>query len=175
MLKDKKQGVRINDEIRADEIRVIDAEGTQLGVMTVSRALMKAEAAGLDLVEISPGSTPPVCRIMDYGKYLFEQSKQKSAAKKKQKVTQVKEIKLRPGTDVGDYNVKLRKMIEFLEEGDKVKISLRFRGRELSHQELGQEMLNRLEVDLEPHGVVESRPRLEGRQMVMIMAPKKKK
>jgi len=138
-------------------------------------ALRMAEEAQLDLVEISPNAAPPVCKIMNYGKHLFELNKQRHAAKKKQKQVQTKEIKLRPGTDVGDYQIKLKKIIEFLEEGDKVKVTLRFRGREMSHQELGMEMMNRLKVDLDAHGSIEQQPKVEGKQMVMMLGPQKKK
>jgi translation initiation factor IF-3 len=132
-----------------------------------------ADDAELDLVEIVPNAEPPVCRVMDYGKFIFEQSKKKQVAKKKQKQIQVKEIKFRPGTEEGDYQVKLRNLIRFLSHGDKVKVTLRFRGREMAHQELGTKMLEKIEVDLEPHGVVEQFPKLEGRQMVMVLAPKR--
>jgi translation initiation factor IF-3 len=135
--------------------------------------LQAAEEAGLDLVEISPNAEPPVCRVMDFGKYQYEQSKRQAAAKKKQKQIQVKEVKFRPGTDVGDYNIKLRNLIRFLENGDKAKITLRFRGREMAHRELGMQLLQRIEKDLEEYATVEQHPRLEGRQMVMVMNPKK--
>lgn len=141
--------------------------------MSLEEALKLAEEAELDLVEIVPNADPPVCRIMDYGKYIFEQSKKKQAARKKQKQIQVKEIKFRPGTEDGDYRVKLRNLIRFLSHGDKVKVTLRFRGREMVHQELGVKMLERVRTDLEEYGVVEQMPRLEGRQMVMLMAPRK--
>jgi translation initiation factor IF-3 len=134
--------------------------------------LRRAEEAGFDLVEISPNAEPPVCRIMDFGKFQYEESKRKHAAKRKQKQIQIKEVKFRPGTDVGDYQTKLRNLIRFLEEGDKTKITLRFRGRELAHQELGLEMLKRLEGDLKDYGTVEQYPRLEGKQMVMVLNPK---
>ena len=134
----------------------------------------KAAADSLDLVEIVPTAEPPVCRIMDYGKFKFSQSKQKGANKKKQKKTQVKEIKMRPGTDIGDYNIKLKKLIEFLEEGDKTKVTIRFRGREMAHRELGMEMLKRVEKDLEEYGAVEQFPKMEGRQMIMVIGPIKK-
>jgi len=133
-----------------------------------------AEEASLDLVEISPQAEPPVCKVMDYGKFRFEEQKKRQAARKKQKQTQVKEIKFRPGTDIGDYNVKLRNLTKFLTEGDKVKVTLRFRGREMAHQELGRDLLKRVEVDLSELGTVEQFPRMEGRQMVMVLAPKKK-
>jgi len=133
-----------------------------------------AQEASLDLVEIVPNGKPPVCRIMDYGKFRFDESKKAAVARKKQKQVQVKEIKFRPGTDDGDYKIKIRKLIEFLEEGDKTKITVRFRGRELAHRELGMELMKRIETDLAEHAVVEQFPKLEGRQMVMVMAPKKK-
>jgi translation initiation factor IF-3 len=133
-----------------------------------------ADQANLDLVEISPQAEPPVCKVMDYGKFRFEEQKKQQAARKKQKQVQVKEIKFRPGTDIGDYNVKLRNLIRFLTEGDKVKVTLRYRGREMAHQELGRDLLKRVESDLEEYGSVEQFPRMEGRQMVMVLAPKKK-
>lgn len=142
-------------------------------MISIAEALQQAEAAGLDLVEISPNVAPPVCRIMDFGKFHYEESKRKHAAKKKQKQIQVKEIKFRPGTDVGDYQVKLRNLIRFLENGDKAKVTLRFRGREMAHQELGMQLLKRVEADLMAYGTVEQHPRLEGRQMVMVINPKR--
>ncbi len=166
--------VRRNEEIDASRVRVIDSEGEQRGVMTLSEAISVARNEGLDLVEVSPNADPPVCRIMDFGKYLFEQNKKSQAAKRKQKQVQVKEIKFRPGTDEGDYKIKLRKLVEFLEDGDKTKVTLRFRGREMAHKELGAQLLARVRDDLENYGVVEQMPQLEGRQMVMVMAPKKK-
>jgi translation initiation factor IF-3 len=153
-------------------VRVIGVDGQQLGIFPVGEALRKAEDAGLDLVEISPNAEPPVCRIMNYGKFQYEEAKRRHAAKKKQKQIQVKEVKFRPGTDVGDYQVKLRNLMRFLEEGNKAKVTLRFRGREMSHQELGMEMLKRIEADLKDYGIIEVHPRLEGRQMTMIVAPK---
>lgn len=156
------------------EVRLIGADGNQLGIVKIQEAFAAAEEASLDLVEISPNANPPVCRVMDYGKYLYELGKQKAAAKKKQKQIQIKEIKFRPGTDEGDYQVKLRNLIRFLEEGDKAKITVRFRGREISHQELGLKMLQRLQSDLLPYGVVEQFPKMEGRQMAMLVAPLKK-
>ncbi len=152
---------------------MIDSEGEQVGVVSINDALTHAEEAELDLVEIVPTAKPPVCRVMDYGKYLFELNKKKHAAKKKQKQIQVKEIKFRPGTDEGDYQVKLKNLIKFLTNGDKVKVTLRFRGREMAHQELGSQMLKRIEEDLEALGTVEQFPKMEGRQMIMVMAPKK--
>ncbi|MBU2711390.1 translation initiation factor IF-3 [Zooshikella harenae] len=165
----------MNEEIKAREVRLIDAEGTQVGIVPISEALETAKQAELDLVEINNSAEPPVCKIMDYGKHLFELKKQKAAAKKKQKQTQVKEIKFRPGTEEGDYQVKLRNLIRFLEEGNKAKVSLRYRGREMAHQELGMELLKRVEADLEDIGIVEQYPKMEGRQLIMVLAPKKKK
>ncbi len=153
---------------------MVDQEGEQRGIMSLDEAMAIAEEAGLDLVEIAPQAEPPVCRIMDYGKFRFEEQKKRQSARKKQKQIQVKEIKFRPGTDIGDYNVKLRNLIRFLSEGDKVKVTLRYRGREMAHQELGRDLLKRVEKDLEEYGTVEQFPKMEGRQMVMVMAPKKK-
>lgn len=169
---DKEQ--RVNGEITAPEIRLIGVEGEQLGIVSLSQALEMAEEAEVDLVEISPVAVPPVCRLMDYGKFKYRESKKRHEAKLKQKQIQVKEIKFRPGTDEGDYQVKLRNLIRFLQEGDKTKITLRFRGREMTHQELGLALLKRVEADLAEHGTVEQFPRLEGRQMVMVLSPKKK-
>jgi translation initiation factor IF-3 len=143
-------------------------------VVSIEEALSIANEANLDLVEISPNADPPVCRVMDYGKFRFEESKKLQVAKKKQKQTQVKEIKFRPGTDIGDYKIKLRKLVSFLEEGDRTKVTLRFRGREMAHQELGLELLQRVKADLEVYGTVEQEPKMEGRLMVMVLAPKKK-
>jgi len=164
---------RLNEEINAPKVRLIDAKGHQVGIVPIREAQEKAQEADLDLVEIVPHAKPPVCRIMDYGKFLFEQNKKRHAAKKKQKQVQIKEIKFRPNTDEGDYQVKLRSLIRFLQEGDKTKITLRFRGREMAHQELGQQLLKRIEADLGDYGIIEQFPRLEGRQMVMVVAPKK--
>ena len=144
-----------------------------LGVVPIREAQQAALDAELDLVEIVPNAVPPVCRVMDYGKYIFEESKKRHAAKKKQKQIQVKEIKFRPGTDEGDYQVKLRNLIRFLTEGDKAKVTIRFRGRELMHQELGMKVVQRLETDLVEYGVVEQHPKMEGRQLVMVLSPKK--
>ena len=165
--------VRRNEEIDAQEVRVIDAEGEQAGVMPLTDAIELAKNVGLDLVEVSPNAEPPVCRIMDFGKYLFEQNKKAQTSKRKQKQVHVKEIKFRPGTDEGDYQVKLRKLVQFLENGDKTKVTLRFRGREMAHQELGANLLARVRGDLEEYAVVEQMPQMEGRQMIMVMAPKK--
>ncbi|WP_441374857.1 translation initiation factor IF-3 [Vogesella aquatica] len=165
---------RINGEITGREIRLVGEEGEQLGIVTVREALAMAEEREVDLVEISPTAQPPVCKLMDYGKFKYQQSKKKHEAKLKQKQIQVKEIKFRPGTDDGDYNVKLRSLIRFLTEGDKAKITLRFRGREMAHQDIGLALLKRVEADLAEVGTVEQFPKLEGRQMVMMIAPKKK-
>ena len=146
-----------------------------MGIFSIEEANEMAAEANLDLVEISPNAEPPVCRIMDYGKFRFEENKKQQLAKKKQKQTQVKEIKFRPGTDVGDYNIKLRKLIEFLQEGDRTKVTLRFRGREMAHQELGMELLQRVKADLDEYGTVEQEPKMEGRLMVMVLAPKRHK
>ena len=152
---------------------MIGADGVNRGVVTIEEAQNEAKANGLDLVEIVPNVDPPVCRVMDFGKFLFDVNKKKHAAKKKQKQVQVKEIKFRPATDQGDYDIKLRNLRKFLEQGDKAKITLRFRGREMAHQELGAEMLKRIETDLSELGSVEQFPKLEGRQMVMVIAPRK--
>jgi len=154
---------------------VIDQDGEQLGILTSAEALAKAQAVSLDLVEVSPNAEPPVCRIMDFGKFRFENSKQKQGAKKKQKRTQTKEIKFRPRTEIGDYNVKLKMIRKFLEGGDKTKITMRFRGREFAHQELGMDLLKRVVADLEDISNVEQMPGMEGRQMVMLLGPKKSK
>jgi translation initiation factor IF-3 len=164
-------GPRVNDRIRAPEIRLIGAEGENVGVVTPQRAMQMAEEAGLDLVEISPNADPPVCKIMDFGKYKYEQQKKESEARKKQKTIDVKEIKFRPNTDTHDYDVKMRSVLKFLQEGDKVKVTLRFRGREMAHADLGRQLLERVATDVEDHGKVEAIPRLEGRQMVMMINP----
>ena len=165
---------RKNNEIRVPRVRVIGSDGEMVGVLSRDEALAKAEEEGLDLVEIQPNADPPVCKIMDFGKFRFEQQKKANEAKKKTRQVEIKEMKFRPVTDEGDYQIKLRNMRRFLEEGDKIKVNIRFRGREMSHQELGREMANRIEADLGEDIVIESRPRLEGRQMVMMIAPKKK-
>lgn len=165
----------MNNEITVREVRVTGVDGEQLGIMPTAQARELAEEADMDLVEISPQAEPPVCRIMDYGKFLFETNKKKQAAKKKQKQIQVKEVKFRPGTEEGDYQIKLRNLTRFLESGDKCKVTLRFRGREMAHQELGRKLLKRVEADLNELGTVEQFPRMEGRQMVMVIAPRKKK
>lgn len=157
------------------EVRLTGVEGEQLGIVNLNDALRQANEANLDLVEISPNAEPPVCRMMDYGKFLYEKSKANKEQKKKQKIVQVKEIKFRPGTDEGDYQVKLRSLIRFLEDGDKAKVTLRFRGREMAHQQIGVEMLERIKQDLSDLASVESYPsKIEGRQMIMVLAPKKK-
>jgi translation initiation factor IF-3 len=153
---------------------VIGEDGEQIGVMTRFAALEMATAQGLDLIEVSPMADPPVCRIIDFGKFQFEQNKKTAIAKKKQKQIQVKEVKFRPGTDEGDYQIKLRNLIRFFEEGDKAKVTLRFRGREMAHTDIGRQMLSRLQQDLSAVAVVEQHPLMEGRQMVMMLAPKKK-
>lgn len=153
---------------------MIGSDGEQVGVVAISEALQTAQDANLDLVEIQPNAKPPVCRVMDNGKFRFEQNKKSHAAKKKQKLIQVKEIKFRPGTEEGDYRTKLRKLTEFLAGGDKTKVTIRFRGREMMHQNLGVKLLERIEKDLEEHGEVEMRPKLEGRQLVMVFTPVKK-
>ncbi len=164
----------MNNEITARKVRVIDADGEQRGILSLAEALDLAYDSELDLVEISPTAEPPVCRVMNYGKFKFEQQKKQQEAKKKQKQIQVKEIKFRPGTDEGDYQVKLRNLIRFLSDGDKAKVTLRFRGREMAHQELGMNLLLRVEEDLKEYGTVEQRPKFEGRQMVMMLSPIKK-
>ena len=155
-------------------MRLIGVEGEPLGIVAVAEAIRLAEEAELDLVEIAPMAEPPVCRIMDYGKFKYAESKKQHEAKLKQKQIQIKEVKFRPGTDEGDYNIKLRNLIRFLGEGDKTKITLRFRGREIAHQGLGMRLLERVKADLDDYGVVEQFPKMEGRQMVMVLGPKKK-
>jgi translation initiation factor IF-3 len=166
--------VRRNEEINAPQLRVIAADGSQAGVMSRYDALQMASAAELDLVEVSPTAEPPVVRIMDYGKFLFEQNKKAHSAKRKQKQIQVKEVKFRPGTGEADYQIKLRNLTRFLAEGDKAKVTLRFRGREMVHQDIGRKLLDRVSTDLAPHAVVEQNPLMEGKQMIMVFAPKKK-
>lgn len=156
-------------------MRLVDEAGEQKGIVSITEALKAAEAVALDLVEIVANAEPPVCKIMDYNKHLFDLKQKQKDAKKKQHQVQVKEIKLRPGTDVGDYQVKLRAILRFLEEGDKVKITLRFRGREMAHQELGLKQLQKIELDVAEFGVIEQAPKMEGRQMGMLLGPKKKK
>ncbi len=165
----------INEQIEASEVRLIGADGEQVGIVAIEDARSSAQAANLDLVAIVPDAEPMVCKIMDYGKHVFEAKKAKAAARKKQKQQQVKEMKFRPGTEEGDYNVKLKALIRFLEHGDKAKVSLRYRGREMAHQELGMEMMKRIEVDLEEMATVEQYPKMEGRQLIMVLAPRKRK
>ena len=166
--------MRRNEEISAPQLRVIAADGSQAGVMSRYDALQMASAAELDLVEVSPTAEPPVVRIMDYGKFLFEQNKKAHSAKRKQKQIQVKEVKFRPGTGESDYQIKLRNLTRFLHEGDKAKVTLRFRGREMVHQDIGRKLLYRVSTDLASHAVVEQNPLMEGKQMIMVFAPKKK-
>jgi translation initiation factor IF-3 len=165
----------VNEQIDVEQVRLVGEEGEQLGIVMIGEAREKAAAAKLDLVLISPEAEPPVCKLMDYGKHVFEAKKQKAANKKKQRRTQIKEIKFRPGTEIGDYQVKLRNLIRFLEDGDKAKVSLRFRGREMAHQHLGMELVTRIKDDLSEFGVVEQEPKMEGRQIVMVLAPTKKR
>jgi translation initiation factor IF-3 len=174
-LKSDNKKLAVNGDIRARQVRLIDQEGAQLGIVSIEEALKTAEQAGLDLVEIAADADPVVCKIMDFGKHIFEAKKQKAASKKKQKIIQVKEVKFRPGTEEGDYQVKLRNLVRFLEHGDKAKVTLRFRGREMAHQEIGMELIKRIETDLEPHAAVEQHAKMEGRQLTMVLAPKKKK
>lgn len=164
---------RRNEEITAPELRVVAPDGEQIGILSLEEALEKAAEYELDLVEVAPTAQPPVARIMDYGKHLFQKSKSQQSARKKQKQTQLKEIKFRPNTEKGDYDTKLRKLREFLEDGDKVKITLRFRGREMAHQELGMELMDRVRVDLGDMAGVEQEPEMQGRLMIMVMAPHK--
>ena len=167
-----KDGPRINEDIRVPRVLLIDQTGEKQGIMPTSAALEAAEEVGLDLVEVSPNSDPPVCKILDYGKYKFQEQKKKAEARKRQRVVEVKEIKLRPNIDVHDYEVKARAMHRFFEEGDKVKVTLRFRGRELAHPELGMKLLQQVRADFEPVAKVEYEPRMEGKQMIMILAPR---
>ena len=163
---------RLNEQITAPKVRLVGVEGEQVGIVTIAEALRLSEEAELDLVEIAPMAEPPVCRIMDYGKFKYAESKKQHEAKLKQKQIQIKEVKFRPSTDEGDYNIKLRNLIRFLGEGDKTKITLRFRGREIAHQELGMRLMERVRTDLDEHGAVEQFPKMEGRQMVMVLAPR---
>ena len=167
-----KDGPRVNDQIESATVRLIDQDGEMVGVVTLHQGLQMAYEAGLDLVEVSPNADPPVCKLLDIGKYKYELQKKQNEQRKKQKVIQVKEIKMRPGIDDHDYDVKKRSMLRFLEEGDKVKITLRFRGREMVHQELGARVLERVKADLGELAKVESAPRMEGRQMTMVVGPK---
>jgi translation initiation factor IF-3 len=168
----QKEGPRVNDEIRSREVQLIDQDGKNHGTVEFRQAIELAQAAGLDLVEIAPNSVPPVCKILDYGKYKFQAQKKAAEARKKQKVVEIKEIKLRPMIDDHDYDVKMRAMKRFFEEGDKVKVTLRFRGREMAHQELGAKLLNRVKGDTLTIAKVEQEPKYEGRQIVMVLAPR---
>ena len=164
---------KLNEDITYDQIRLVGDSGEQLGILSPDEARKIAEERAMDLVEIAPNAEPPVCRLMDYGKHLYASAKKKQESEKKQKQITVKEIKFRPGTDIGDYDIKVRNLTKFLDAGNKVKVTLRFRGREMAHQELGMEMLKRVEEDLKEIGVVEQMPKMEGRQMVMVLAPMK--
>jgi len=168
----QKDGPRINEEIRSKEVQLIDATGDNKGVVDIQTAMGMAEAAGLDLVEISPNNNPPVCKILDFGKYKFQAQKKAAEARKKQKVVEIKEIKLRPMIDDHDYDVKMRAMQRFFEEGDKVKITLRYRGREMAHQEIGTKLLDKVKADVAEYAKVEQDARFEGRQVVMVLAPR---
>ena len=167
-----RDGPRVNEEIRIPQVRLIDQDGEMQGVLTVREAMQRAFAVGLDLVEISPNADPPVCKILDFGKFKYEQQKKRNEAKKKQKVIEIKEIKVRPNIDENDYQVKMRAMKSFIEEGDKVKVTLRFRGREMAHQEIGVKVLERIRTEMDPVTKVEQFPRLENRQMVMVLSPR---
>jgi translation initiation factor IF-3 len=165
---------RVNDEITAPEVRLVGVEGEQIGIVSIRDALQRAQEAEVDLVEIAPLAKPPVCKIMDFGKFKYQEAKRAHEAKLKQKQVQVKEVKFRPGTDENDYQIKLRNLIKFLQEGDKAKITLRFRGREMAHQEFGMRVLERIKVDLADLAAVEQFPKMEGRQLIMVLAPSKK-
>jgi translation initiation factor IF-3 len=165
-------GPRMNEDIRVREVRLIDQTGQNVGVVAIADALARATEAGLDLVEISPDAVPPVAKILDYGKYKYQEQKKAAEARKRQKIVEIKEIKMRPSIDDHDYDVKMRSIKRFFDDGDKVKVTLRFRGRELAHQELGWQVLQRVKTDTEPIAKVESEPRMEGRQMVMVLAPR---
>jgi translation initiation factor IF-3 len=167
-----REGPRVNDEIRAQQVRLIDQDGEMQGVMTARDAWLRAQAVGMDLLEISPNAVPPVVKILDFGKYKYEQQKKKNEAKKKQKVIEIKEIKVRPNIDENDYQVKMRAMKSFIEEGDKVKVTLRFRGREMAHQEIGVRVLERIKNEMDLVSKVEQMPRMENRQMVMVLTPR---
>ena len=167
-----RDGPRVNDEIRAPQVRLIDQDGEMQGVMSARDAWLRAQAVGLDLLDISPNADPPVVKILDFGKYKYELQKKKNEAKKKQKVIEIKEIKVRPNIDENDYQVKMRAMKSFIEEGDKVKVTLRFRGREMAHQEIGVRVLERIKNEMDPVSKVEQMPRMENRQMVMVLTPR---
>jgi translation initiation factor IF-3 len=164
---------RLNGEINAPEVRLVGQNGEQLGIVSIGEALRMSEEAEVDLVEIAPLAQPPVCKMMDFGKFKYREAKKAHEAKQKQKQIQVKEVKFRPGTDEGDYKIKLRNLIKFLEDGDKTKVTLRYRGREMAHQEFGLRLIERVKADLEPYAVVEQFPKMEGRQLIMVLAPKK--
>jgi translation initiation factor IF-3 len=167
-----RDGPRVNDEIRSAQVRLIDQEGEMQGVMTAREALNRAFSIGLDLLEISPNADPPVVKILDFGKFKYEQQKKKNEARKKQKIVEIKEVKVRPNIDENDYQVKLRAMKTFIEEGDKVKVTLRFRGREMAHQDIGVKVLERIRGDMDPQSKVEQMPRMENRQMIMVLSPR---
>jgi translation initiation factor IF-3 len=167
-----RDGPRVNEDIRVPQVRLIDQDGEMVGVMSAREAMNRAFLAGLDLVEISPNADPPVCKILDFGKFKYEQQKKKNEAKKKQKVVEIKEIKVRPNIDENDYQVKMRAMKSFIEEGDKVKVTLRFRGREMAHQDIGVRVLERIRGEMDATTKVEQMPRMENRQMVMVLSPR---
>jgi translation initiation factor IF-3 len=167
-----RDGPRVNEEIRIPQVRLIDQDGEMQGVLTAREAMQRAFAVGLDLVEISPNADPPVCKILDFGKFKYEQQKKRNEAKKKQKVIEIKEIKVRPNIDENDYQVKMRAMKSFIEEGDKVKVTLRFRGREMAHQDIGVRVLERIRSEMDTTSKVEQMPRMENRQMVMVLSPR---
>jgi translation initiation factor IF-3 len=167
-----RDGPRVNEEIRSPQVRLIDQQGDMAGVMSAREAQQRAYAVGLDLLEISPNADPPVVKILDFGKYKYEQQKKRNEAKKKQKVIEIKEIKVRPNIDENDYQVKMRAMKSFIEEGDKVKVTLRFRGREMAHQEIGARVLERIRTEMDATSKVEQMPRMENRQMVMVLSPR---
>ncbi|MBL4803705.1 MAG: translation initiation factor IF-3 [Alphaproteobacteria bacterium] len=166
----KDDGVRINHDIKADEVRLVDEDGEMQGVMSVAKAVALAEEAGLDLVEVSPNASPPVCKILDYGKYKYEQQKKAAEARKKQKTVDVKEVKIRPGIEEHDYQVKMRNARKFLSNGDKVKVTMRFRGREMAHQDIGMDLLKRMIEELDDVGKVDLAPKMEGRQIIMVLS-----
>ncbi len=167
-----RDGPRVNEEIRIPQVRLIDQDGEMQGVLSAREAMQRAFAVGLDLVEISPNADPPVCKILDFGKFKYEQQKKKNEAKKKQKVIEIKEIKVRPNIDENDYQVKMRAMKSFIDEGDKVKVTLRFRGREMAHQDIGVRVLERIRAEMDTTSKVEQMPRMENRQMVMVLSPR---
>ncbi len=168
----KREGPRINEDIEVSEVRLVAEDGEQLGVVALDAALQRAADSGLDLVEVSPNASPPVCKIIDYGKLKYQEQKKKNEARKKQKTIEVKEIKLRPNIDTHDYDVKMRSARRFIDDGDKVKVTLRFRGREMAHQDLGAQVLERVRGELDEIAKVEQMPKMEGRQMVMVMSPR---